>query len=362
MAEIQESIVDLAGFQSEERTLEAVRIRIDYQTPRYKFFPRPKGNDALLSPMRGTHRETTNLDPYEVRRRFEAVNCSEGAASFLSEAGRFWIWEEVLWSQFQEWQEFFKCLRLSRKTAMKKKEGKKAWLTAEGFDNQFFTVTDREFTHARFHGAELPLENLRKNELQDQKALRGLRGFALDIGQNPDDSHVALAWYSPKDGIPPEDWESASRAFQKGKSRSTERAPYLRIEARYILEAIAATIYADKAQRLKHGECKKCGRIFEIASDHGQEFCPVPETGPQSHLKTSPCKSAFIQHERRTTIGILKDLFLEGWSKGLREREIRLSWVAREIEPTKNQIAEARAKAKKQANRTARTQREGKAE
>jgi hypothetical protein len=298
MAEMQRSTTDFAGFQSEVRTLEAVPMRIDYQSPRWDHFLRPKGSDWLLSPYlfkgQAKRRETTHLDPYLIRDEFFKVADEKAAVRFLSEAGRFWIWEQVTYSQFKEWQEFLRWLRLDRENAMRTPEGKKAWLTAERWENHFFTGTDQEFTRARFQSAELPPEDLRRNEIQDRQILRELRGFALNLGQNPADSRVKLAWYNLKDGCAPEDWEEEGKAFQKTRSRSTERAPYLRIEARYILEAIAATIYADKAHRLKHGKCKKCGKIFEIKSDHGQQFCPAPRW-----LRSSPCKNAFLQHERR---------------------------------------------------------------
>jgi hypothetical protein len=59
--------------------------------------------------------------------------------------------------------------------------------------------------------------------------------------------------------------------------------PYLRIEALYILEAIAATIYADRVHGLRNGKCKQCLKLFKIESDHDQKFCPAP-----AHLKEQP--------------------------------------------------------------------------
>ncbi len=303
MAETLSGKGDLTGFQSEGRTLEALPMRIDYQSPRYEHFMRQKGGDWLFSfaSLKGQRdsgeiREATHLDPYAIRNDFEAVDDEKAAVRFLSEAGRFWIWEQVTWSQFREWQEFFKWLRLDPETAMRASEGKKAWNTARGFENQFFKTADKEFTRARFQGSDIPPEALMDNEKTDRARLIALRQFALDLGQNGVDSRVSLGWYSPKDGFSPEDWKEEAKAFQKGRTRSTERAPYLRLEARYILEAVAATIYADKAHGVKHGKCKKCGKIFEIKSDHGQQFCPVPD---RMDIKTSPCKNAFFQHKRR---------------------------------------------------------------
>lgn len=312
MVETRKDTLDLAGFQSEKRTLEAVPMRIDYQSLRYEHFLRRKGNDWRLGfslrkgqPDQGEIRETTNLDPYAIRDAFEAVNSPEAAVKFLSEAGVFWPWETVLYSQFREWQEFFRWLRLERESAIKTPMGEKAWKTAAGFKNQFFTGTDSEFTRARFQGAEMPKEALHENEIKDSEALRALRRFALlPEGWDRDRVRVSLGWYDPKDNHEPENWKDRRKTAPKGGAM--RREPFLRIEARNILEAIAATIYVDKAHRLRHGKCKHCGKIFKIESGHGQEFCPAPP-----HLKSSPCKNAYLQRERRDQQKQAKALLLE---------------------------------------------------
>lgn len=285
-----------AGFQSKQLTLEAVPIRIDYQSPCHEHFLRPAGGDWLLcfSHFKGQAktRKTAHLDPFLIRDEFFKVTDERGAVRFLSDAGRFWVWESVTWSQFREWQVFLGWLLVDRERAMQNSEGKKAWLTAEIMVNEFFKGTDIEFTRARFHGVELNREDWRRNELDDRRRLIELRGFALDLGQSGTDGRVTLAWYNPNDGCAPEDWRARLKTARLGGS--VERAPYLRVEARYILEAIAATIYVEKAHGLKHGKCKQCGKIFEIKSDHGQQYCP-----PRKWQKSSSCKNAFLQHKRR---------------------------------------------------------------
>jgi hypothetical protein len=125
----------------------------------------------------------------------------------------------------------------------------------------------------------------------------------------------------------------------KGKGAKYE--PFLRIEAQYILEAIAATIYVDKAQRLKHGQCKHCGKIFEIKSGHGQEFCPPPTRPRGLEIKTSPCKNAYLQQQRRDNEKRAIVLLLD--SDGLNESEIESTAREKGIRLT----PQARAKAKK---------------
>ena len=131
--------------------------------------------------------------------------------------------------------------------------------------------------------------------MQDHETLAALRRFALYPQEAGRGSQLKLQWYDPVDwlpqqkGVPPEDWEERHKKAPKGRLE-----PYLRIDALNILEAIAATIYADRLHGQRFGKCKYCGNNFKIESDHGQQFCPRPV-----HLHSSPCKNAFLQHQRR---------------------------------------------------------------
>jgi uncharacterized C2H2 Zn-finger protein len=308
MAEPKDSISKLAGFQSEIRCTSALQVRIAYQSPRYEYFMRSLADDWLFSFASrkgqwnsGEMRESTNLNPYAIRREFEAIDLDrpEMVVRFLSEAGRFWPWDSIRLSQLKEWREFLKWLRIEPHEAKKTLEGEKAWNTATLNENYFFAASDLEFTRARY-----PLkasekmkgsEHWRRIVLQDRETLAALRRFAHYPQEAGGGSQVKLHWYDPEDwlpqqkGIPPEDWEERHKKTPKGRLE-----PYLRIHAVNILEALAATIYADRLDGQRFGKCKHCGEIFKIQSDHGQQFCPSPP-----HLQSSPCKNAYMQHKRR---------------------------------------------------------------
>jgi hypothetical protein len=308
MAEPKDSISKFAGYQSENRCTSALQVRIEYRSPRYEHSIKAQGDDWLFSSAlrkgrsnSGEVAEGTNLDPYPIRKEFEAVDVDrpESVARFLDEAGRFWPWEGVLLSQFKEWREFFRWLRIEPDQAKKTPEGEKAWKTAMLNENSFFAVSDLKFTRARYppniserlKGSE----HLRRIELRDHETLAGLRRFAVYPQEAGGGSQLRLGRYPPEDwlplqkGMPPEAWEEAPNKSPKGRLE-----PYLRIEAFNILEAIGATIYADRLNGETFGKCKHCGGIFKITSDHGQQFCPRPV-----YLSSSPCKNAFLQHQRR---------------------------------------------------------------
>jgi len=335
------------GFQSQARTL-AAPIRIDYQSPRYEHFIKPSGEDWLLSFSKikgqwnsGRIRETTNLDPYEIRKEFEAVKTPEAAARFLSEAGRFWPFESVLWTQFQEWQAFFSYLRMEPEQARNLPMGKRAWDTASGFQNSFFAQTDAEFSRSRFPAdviEEIGAEHWREIQMNDRRTLHELRRFALQPVADGERGRISVSWYDASDSHAPEDW----KARRKRASKRAAFAPFLRIEATNILEAIAATIFADHTDGVRFRKCKHCGRLFKIESDHGQEFCPAP-----SHLKSSPCKNAHLQQTRRNRQKEAIELLLMGWREGRSTREIEREASASELLLT----AEIRQRARKKFTR-----------
>jgi hypothetical protein len=337
----------LEGFQSQARSFSAP-IRIDYQSLRFEHFLKPLGEDWLLcfSKMKGQWnsgqiRETTNLDPYAIRNAFEAVETPEEAARFLSEGGLFWPFESVRWTQFREWQDFFSFLRMEPEQARGMPMGLKALETARGFQNSFFAQTDAEFSRSRFPAdviEEIGGDRWTEIEMEDRRTLRELRRFALHPVADGERGRVSVSWYDPNDSHAPEDW----KARRKRKSKRTMFEPFLRIETLNIVEAIAATIFADQINGTRVRKCKHCGRLFQVESDHGQEFCPAP-----LHLKSSPCKNAYLQKMRRNRQKEAIELLLKGWSKGHSTREIEREASANGLSLT----AEIRQQAKKRINR-----------
>lgn len=282
---------ELAGVQREARIMSALQIWIDYQSPRKPYLCRPLANDYLLRPpihsgeVNGEMRETTNLNPYAIRAAFETVEDPTAALRFLSEAGSFWPFEAVLWSQFQEWQRFFSWLRRSPEEVMRSPEGAKAWRTADGFKNEFFSDAPPRFSPEAVE--EIGPERMREIEVQDRHLLNELRRFAI----RPERLHgecISIQWREAGDPTFKQQWPAKKH---KGKNQT----PFLNIEAHNIVEAIAATIYADRCHGLVYQACKRCGKLFKVDSQHGREFCPPTRLD----IRTSPCKNAYLAQVRR---------------------------------------------------------------
>jgi len=176
--------------------------------------------------------------------------------------------------------------------ACKDAAGRKALETSRGFTNSFFAMSDTEFTHSRFPPeviTELGAEKLQEIEKSDFRELVHLRTVALNPGWMTNVRTMDICWYDSTDPAPPED-----RGRNEKPGQKANLDPYLRLEAWSILEAIAATIYADKVHGLRFQKCKQCLRLFRVESGHGAAFCPAP-----AHLKSSPCKNAYFQKKRR---------------------------------------------------------------
>jgi hypothetical protein len=324
--ERSEDSLNFEGFQSEQRIIESLRLRIDYQSPRNIYSKRATVDDWIFSysHIRGSSnfslsRPSTNLDPYAIRRAFEAIRNPDGAARFLNEAGNFWPFIAITWKQFQEWQRFFGWLRVNPTVARNDPDGRKAWDAAVGRGSEFFSESDKDFTHSRFPPEaqnEIGPEDLRGIEGEDRQTLWALRRFVSHPQGPGSQARISLGWFDTDVSYPPEDWESR----RAKKVNPDARVPFLLVEAHNALEAIAATIYADHAQGMRYGRCKHCARLFKIESAHGQEFCAAPK-----HLGSSPCKNAYLQSQRRLNEKRAITLLIQGWDRGMSEAEIRAS-------------------------------------
>ncbi len=299
-----------AGVQREERTLSALPIRIDYRSPQSLHICRPQGSDYLFceapftmqgvsapateaeisawhqQPEAQGFREQTHLDPFAIREAFFAVEDPTTATRFLSDAGSFWPFREVLWSQFQKWQAFFRWLQVPYEKAQQSDEGRKAWRAAEDYDHFFVEALVPDWVR------EDDADGYRQITAHRRQRLIHLHHFAMRPERLPGHC-LSIQWsaagdtsFQPAPPVP----------MHKGK----EQKPYLSIEVHNILEAIAATVYADRCSGVEYERCKECGKLFRVESGHGQVFCPPPPY--PSTVKTSACKNRYTQRQRRARI------------------------------------------------------------
>jgi len=311
------------GFQSVDCKMSGLPLRIVYQSPRYEHLPVRIGNDdgfegldaeptRVQIDLNTARRRLTigplpfrHLDPYAIRRKFEAIENRKDACRFLCEAGRFWPFRRVLWRQFQEWQRYFEWLRQEPKDVMQTPDGERAWNTAGGYINYFF---ESKALFSPEEIEEIGPKRMREIEQEAEQKLCLLRSFALSLGGLPKlkgighPNRITLAWYDPKDepdpadGGAPENWlPHRLDRIARGVGRDWRPMAYLRIEVGNVLEAIAATIYADRAVKLKYRKCahKPCSRLF-LFTNKKQKYCPHPNIPGESL-----CKKAHMREKER---------------------------------------------------------------
>jgi hypothetical protein len=331
-----ETSLNLEGFQSQQRVVEALPLRIDYQSPRYAYRKRQTADEWVFQfPAHGRPiRKECHLDPYAVRCAFEQVVDVDGALRFLRASGQFWPFRSITWTQFQEWQEFFSWLRIQPEIASLEPRGLRAWATASRPQNCFFSQSDEFFTISR-----LPIDVddvlLREKLESDSEWLRALRGFVLMPEGPKDEARISVCFYDSTLPQSPEDWDNRHSTKMSGD----HWMPYLAVEAYTAIEAIAATIYADQIHGLRHARCKHCNRIFKVESEHGQVFCPAP-----AHLNSSPCKNAYLQTQRRGNEKRAIEFLFECWDLGLHMPEIRSKAESLSIRLTAQIIAKAKGR------------------
>jgi hypothetical protein len=271
-----------------ERNIDAMEIRIDYRV-------RP-GNvtcEIIGKECRFRQDEESEfleeLDPYLVRAAFEKVGNEVEALQFLKHAGKFWPMVPVVtWRQFQEWQEFTHLIRQHDflKLASNNERANQAMLALGGYPNNFFTAPDcpksdnekKEFTRQLARLTEtVPESASRFAELREEreKAFYRLRGLfrkppaeAITTGYKADHAIVTVMKRDARAGVfshlTPIEFLAQEYALK----------PIINIRARTVLEAIAATIYADRRHGLKIGKCGHCKQLFEKQSELNTTYCP----------------------------------------------------------------------------------------
>lgn len=211
-----------------------------------------------------------SLDAFAIREKFVDITEPE-IAWFLEHAGPFWLHRDpVSLRQFQQWQEFVKLIQLENflDRALNEKRAGEAMQVLMGSTESFFAPSlvpvpkwGWNMAIAALHpGPEQDLVQAHYKFEQDMQVL-------CSWFRKPPNSAFSIEWDFPDgDAIhsmyPPE-FYVANGGF----------APRLRIVARNVLEAIAATIYVDRCQGIKYGKCEFCGRLFRRESDHGQKYC-----------------------------------------------------------------------------------------
>jgi hypothetical protein len=213
---------------------------------------------------RGERWDKREWNAYALRAAFEAVKTETDALEFLSGAGWFLPSPHPLsWSTFQAWQRFVKIVR---------QENKLQALMSE-------VMSGKDGMAVLARGGD---------ELEVLKALGGYpNAFFTGTLRRPDPTTRSLCewFYRPPQGALSIEWlplkdepELLSKVQKGGALMEFFRGAYgmrpvLRIEAECALQAIAATVYADRVGGVEWNKCEICNRLFKLESGQHKRYC-----------------------------------------------------------------------------------------
>lgn len=210
------------------------------------------------------------FDPYKVRSAFDSADAESESSvrQFLNSAGTFWPFGTVSRSQFREWQTFVKLIRRDDflQLAVTDHKAQDASKALNNWPNRkFFNFDEPEPT---------------EDDLEWESRIPGLRADLVKAAEwRAARLRELLAYFaSPtvhfRSCYTPEATErlKSEDALPTWPPADGDTMPILVYEPSNVLEAIAATISADRLQRIAHRACGGCGRLF-LRTKPSQKYC-----------------------------------------------------------------------------------------
>lgn len=269
---------------STPRTVDAMPIMIKYLATWAEYSVQKSGEDFVFTFSNEVDGEPDwnekYLNAYEVRDEFERVSNPTEALDFLTRNGPFLPhgFGTFTWSEFQRWKELANLVRERKALVDAMKKGKRTGKEAEAIkaiggihDSTFFegaqAEEDREL-RSWFHRPPSRAISIElKPRIVTAQLLRSIR------------SGVMIEYLCPRD----------------------ELEPVLLIEATAIIQAIAATLYADRMAGVTIKRCPEpCNRLFEVKDRPWQKYHDerCKELNKQRRLRAK-LKAAKLKAPRR---------------------------------------------------------------
>jgi hypothetical protein len=241
-------------------------------------------------------------DPFVVRDAFEAVNSEESIRRFLSLAGPFWPDREIRLSQFREWQAFFKLYRRDDFSQLAEidPQAKQAENALYDDPHSFFHFEhpgdiERHNRDREIIGATPPSGDRNRQSpfvfgIEERRAkIRDLIVYVEHptVFVRTDLTDDAIAKIERDDKAAGPNWVRQLPAPTPDETRQV-----LTYEPSNVIEAIAATISADRLLNIRHRVCEHCGRLFQLTDRQKRNG---------TYCKHFACKDA-ARAKRRTKV------------------------------------------------------------
>jgi hypothetical protein len=164
---------------SVERTIDAMKIYIDYESKPTKWICHEHESDFIFCEPPGMHTQLKSsnpisLDPYLVREEFLSLITPMEALTFLNRIGDFWPLPAITWKEIERWQDFLKIVAEEDFPSKKNASTEAAAYAAMGIPHGFFTFDEKIDSIALDHMIAARPQESRK-DLVDRRAELSLR-------------------------------------------------------------------------------------------------------------------------------------------------------------------------------------------
>jgi hypothetical protein len=296
------------AFQSapEERSISAMPVVVHYVARIGDVRLTKRGDEYIFKINRtlsdGEGRERSievQQNAFEIRDEFLKLKTPSEALDFLTNTGQFSPLDFTLrWSELQRWQRFTYLVQEHVQLARAMDEGLRVGECAEAlkalsgsYDSAFFDLEDPKSAVADRFWRE---EQVRRHPELTEYVREGERINAerkRQVGswfRQPAGNACSIEWI-PKT-LQPDDDELA-RKLQAGGAmieylvpRDNLRPVFL-IRPAYSLEAIAASVFADRANGVEYRSCKYCEELFLVGSHKNKLYCSKARCKNTAHQK-----------------------------------------------------------------------------
>lgn len=257
----------------------------------------------FLDSRQGEKWEEKHLNAYAVRDEFLKVKEWSEALVFLETTGIFSpLGDSITWSDFQRWQRFVYLVQehnaLAEAMQNRETSGELGDVLSDltGFyPNSFFHAPplpesdfDARLTKDPEFGPMIQ-EATRKLEARQERQLRELCSWFRE----PPEKAFSIQWVPISDLDNRTVWlrlRESGAILQFLLPQSALR-PYLLIQPRCTLEAIAAAIYADRIHGVEYRACEMCKALFKLGAHREKKYCD-----------RKLCKNRAHQRNRRAAV------------------------------------------------------------
>jgi hypothetical protein len=243
--------------------------------------------------------EEVRQDAFAIRDAFLKLETPSEALDFLSKTGQFSpLHATISWKEFQRWQHFAYLIMEHSQLASVMNNGQLTGECAEAlkalsgiYDSSFFDVPEADFDISSRVSLEHEVNrhpeirnSLQESELKMTQRRRELWSWF----RQPNGNACSIEWI-PTNERPRDD--ELIRKLQAGGAmieylvNRDRLRPVFLVRPSYTLQAIAAAIFADRANGVEYRQCELCKDLFRVGSHKNKLYCDKKSCKNTAHQR-----------------------------------------------------------------------------